>query len=216
MPQKIFLFTVGGNSRHWGYVLRGLNKHNYLFSVQDYPSCSFWAHSGFPTIREYAWHVIEHLDGVGQVILFGYSMGGAIALELCHLLPGRVAGIILMACGLDFPKATDVLKALKDKNYWLIANLLYGPDADPFSVKRAETDLASIPIERLERDYSAAASWSISPEKLMEITIPCCIICGGRDGIVPIGSTYQLHRYIERSKMIVIPQAGHLLLFESP
>jgi len=39
--------------------------------------------------------------GIDQVVLFGHSAGGAVALSLARLNPERVAGVILTECNLD-------------------------------------------------------------------------------------------------------------------
>jgi 3-oxoadipate enol-lactonase len=55
-----------------------------------------------------------------------------------------------------------------------------------------------------------------STTDLTAISVPCLVIVGERDAITPPEMARKIHEYIGGSRLVVIPEAGHLSNLEDP
>lgn len=171
---------------------------------------------------------------VADGVLVGHSMGGFLA--LAFLLDGpdderaRIGACLLMATfagdvSRDNPQNRVQIPLLKSG----ILQRLLGIDAiataftrtlvgrpfdkamvDPFIAPfRAQNHARLVPILEAfvsENNYG----------RLGEIDTPCTIVVGSRDKTTPPFHTRDLHAGIAGSKLVTIPDKGHLLNWEAP
>ena len=146
------------------------------------------------SIAELAIVTVAVLDaaGVAEADILGYSHGGAVAQQLAHHAPQRVAGLILAAtsCGVGATpgNGTDILRHLGsslDGKPW--------PLPDPLG---------------LLWQTLAVSNWSSIPF-LGSIQAPTLVVCGSRDSVVPPSNSLVLARRIPKATLIMLPGRGH-------
>jgi pimeloyl-ACP methyl ester carboxylesterase len=103
------------------------------------------------------------------VDVLGYSHGGAVAQELCHRSPERVANLILASTSCGIGAVAGGIGMLR---------AMFRPER-PGSGRAVETH----PLAVLYRSM-AIASWTSIPF-LGSITQPTLVVCGDRDRLVP-------------------------------
>jgi pimeloyl-ACP methyl ester carboxylesterase len=130
--------------------------------------------------------------GVAEADVLGYSHGGAVAQQLAHDAPQRVAGLILAAtsCGVAATpgNSKDILRHLGsslDGKPW--------PLPDPLG---------------LLWQTLAVSNWSSIPF-LGSILAPTLVVCGSRDSVVPPSNSLVLARRIPNATLILLPGRGH-------
>jgi poly(3-hydroxyoctanoate) depolymerase len=176
------------------------------------------------SIRKLASLTVEVLDhlGVGEVDVVGYSFGGAVAQELARAEPVRVRRVVLAAttCGWGgFPPEPLALAALlSPARYYAGAGghaftrVAFG-DPDSIDLRRSDAAREQRPPSLLGYYWQALAmaSWSSWPW-LGELTQPVLVIAGAHDRVVPRRTAELLARRIPRSRLVVLPGAGHSFL----
>lgn len=172
--------------------------------------------------------LIETL-GLQRVILFGFSMGGYIALNAIENFPDRFDGLILSdtQCTADAPDARAKRIAAMDRiledgvaEYAEeILPKLFAPAS--FVRHREEVTLVREMILNTSTESLCNTLFAMSARKetrseLMEIGIPTLILVGKEDEITPIASSQLIHGRIRGSTLAIIPHAGHLANMENP
>jgi len=69
--------------------------------------------------------------------------------------------------------------------------------------------------EVLYGDFLACDQFDIVKE-IEEINLPTLILCGDEDQLTPLKYSQFLHSRIKGSKLEVLPNAGHMVMMESP
>ncbi len=69
--------------------------------------------------------------------------------------------------------------------------------------------------EVLVGDFLACDRLDLSKE-VERIDLPTLIICGGEDELTPVTYSEFLHRRIKGSTLEIVPNAGHMVMMESP
>jgi len=135
--------------------------------------------------------------GVGPATVVGYSVGGAIALEMALTMPGRLRALVLVAPVLPdrpfepefFANLKEVAKAIRSDGLeaamlgpWLEGPLLATSLGAPGVRERLVSMLRDFPgaeylateRDRVERD------WTV-PDRLAEVDVPVVVVVGDRD-----------------------------------
>lgn len=142
--------------------------------------------------------------GARQIVLFGWSMGAAIALQLAHHPSYRrsIAGLVLDSPVLDW---TEVIKANCTRSGLPAAA---GSLAIPWLTLRPLARIVGLPESIPLRSFD----WTVRAE---ELTAPTLILHGTRDDSVPI----QLSQALRDSRPGLVSlesfEAGHTLLWNS-
>ena len=69
--------------------------------------------------------------------------------------------------------------------------------------------------EVLHGDFSACDRFDVMKE-VEKINLPTLILCGEDDALTPVLYSQFLHSRIKGSKLEVLPNAGHMVMMESP
>jgi pimeloyl-ACP methyl ester carboxylesterase len=183
------------------------------------------------SMETYASDVLElmsHLD-IPRAIVCGLSMGGYVALALMRLAPARVAGLVLAdtRAGADSHEA----RAARDR---LIATAAAEGAAGVASVmvpkllgettRREQPDLADAVTRLITASGADGISAAIRAMKarpdstpaLASITCPTLVLCGADDVSTPPAESEAMHRAIRGSRLVILPDAGHLSNLEQP
>jgi poly(3-hydroxyalkanoate) depolymerase len=180
------------------------------------------------SLAELAVKVLDRCD-VAVTDVIGFSYGGAVAQQLAHDYPHRVARLVLAAtnCGLGSywgsPEAMAVmaspLRFYSASYFDRVAGDVYGGVTGRDAGKRLS---AAGQRRRLPPNgYGYAmqllggmgwSSWNLLPN----IPHETLVICGDDDPLVPVVNCRMLAQRIPRAELEVVERAGHLLLWDEP
>lgn len=240
-PPLILLHGYAGAVWNWEHQIEPLGRRFTLFipdligqGFSDKPRVAY-------TPAFYTGWLRGFLDTVGvrRAAIVGHSMGGGLALSLSLCDPDRVDRLILIS---GFPQ--DVLNRIQSPYLKLFARLgsgllfslgyrLLGRRAFRKFIGGLVRDRRLVTpavIERayhLRKDYGKArplwsslrhvADWENDyAPRLGSVRCPVQIIWGQQDRFIPCSAGQELHQAIPRSRLAVIPDAGHLPMWERP
>lgn len=188
---------------------------------------------GVYTMDELADDVVEllaALDITEPIVLGGLSMGGYVALSMVARYPDRLRGLILMdtRASADTPEAARdreaSAQAVLDANSprAVVAKML--PRLFGKTALKDHPDLVE-PLRAVMEESSprgiagALRGMAIRPDRrpmLGQIAVPTLVMVGEDDVITPPDEVKSLAGAIPNSRLVVIPQAGHLAPYENP
>jgi len=172
---------------------------------------------------------LDALGITGRVVLCGLSMGGYVAFAFYRKYADRLSGLILTAtrAAPDSPEARtgrDQAAALaREKGVAAIvesmAPKLLSPktvEHRPELVAQARAIMEHTSLEGVLGDLAGLKERPDSTPTLAEIKVPTLILPGEDDQIIPIQEAWAMQAGITGSRLVVIPNAGHLLNLENP
>jgi pimeloyl-ACP methyl ester carboxylesterase len=174
------------------------------------------------TMDQYAADLKALLDSVNvrQAVIGGISMGGYIALAFYAQYADRVKGLVLANTRAvpdsEEGKQSRLANAQKvgetGPGFFVesMAPKMLGPAARP-EIKVAVHSMMA--RQRAAGIASALRGMAIRPDRtalLRFATIPVLIISGTADVLIPPGDSETMHALIPNSRLVIIPDAGHL------
>lgn len=175
-----------------------------------------------PTVADDALALLEVLD-LPPAVVVGTSSGGYVAQQLAVEHPERVAGLVLVGAPRSLqgrPPFLDEVAQLTDPidPAWMRASLEWFPRFQPvpdwFIDERVQDGLACpahAQIGTLLGLIDAAP-----PTQVGAITAPSVIMWGERDELLPRADADLLHATIPDSRLVMLADTGHLVLWEQP
>lgn len=180
------------------------------------------------SIDDYARSVADLLDRleIDNAIIGGLSMGGYVTFALFRLAPERFTGMILAdtRAGADTPDG----KAARVKMRELVAEQgpsaiadqmlpkLLTPDAASDAIASVRQMIEALPAQAIDSALKAMMDRPDSTPALPRMTCPTAIIVGERDAVTPPAEAERMQALMPRSRLTVIPEAGHLANIERP
>jgi pimeloyl-ACP methyl ester carboxylesterase len=214
----LLIHGAGGSHLDWPAELRRLPEVSTI--APDLPGHGRSKGSGRTSISAYAADMVALLDAlkIDQAIVFGFSMGAAVALLLALHHKTRVAGLILLGAGAQIRVNPVILSGLQnDREKWLRTLIDWqwaegaGEQVKRLSLRRlSETDPTV-----LLNDYKAVDGFDVR-DRLAHVQIPTLIIGGSADRMIPFAQSESLHAGIAGSKLVKIEGSGHLMALEQP
>jgi pimeloyl-ACP methyl ester carboxylesterase len=216
-----------------GRAIYVLDLLGYGLSDHPWPAdTSLWGHA------DYLAMFLEQLD-LRNVVLVGHGLGGGVAQILAtRLSRERVAALVLIdtVCYLhtiaedwplpnmkerqeyDAPKRASVEEVLRDLRATL-PKASARPEqltqvVDEF-VNHWNSELHKEVLYQHLRNLVPSYSNAVSSD-LRQLGKPVLILWGEEDQQNPLQYARRLQREIPGSRLVVVPQAGHLLLFDAP
>jgi poly(3-hydroxyalkanoate) depolymerase len=175
-------------------------------------------------LAAFAAHVLDAV-GVERAHVLGVSLGGAVAQQLAHDFPARVAGLVLVSTAYGLPplpgRPGAVLRFMHPRLY---------RDRD-----QLERNAGTIFGGRLRREPELVRGWHLRPPRslraylwrllgtagwsslpwLHRLSSPTLVVHGDDDPIVPLLNARALAWAIQPSTLHVVSGGGHLLLLDS-
>lgn len=219
---------LGSNADMWGVVEERLGARGRTV-VYDMPGSGRSPTPLLPlSIAALARVAGALLDELGheRADVLGFSLGGLVAQQLARDAPGRVRRLALAAtaCGWgSVPPKAEALALLSipvryhsRTLYWQTNRLLSAADRE--LLLRLPTLSASRlryppPLVGYTYQLTAGALWSSLPW-LGSVRVPTLVLSGGADAVVPAANGVQLARLLPQSRLHVIPDGGHLFVFD--
>lgn len=191
-----------------------------------------------PTIRglgDTLADVLEHTVQEGPVILIGHSMGGMsiMAYAGAHRdeVGGRVRAVLLMGTTSgDISRRyqgfeTLVMKAIHRAPMIPAGNFitqrgqrhtLFGDRCKPEDLAFTVKVMTQTPLPTLSRYYLALMEHDEADHLEVLTKVPVVIMCGEKDRLTSTRHARRVHDGIPGSRLVIVPGAGHMLMFEAP
>ncbi|RYD76507.1 MAG: abhydrolase domain-containing 18 [Sphingobacteriales bacterium] len=165
--------------------------------------------SGGFSIEVFADAVIKWLDekGIEQICIFGYSMGGYVAMMLAKKYPQRVEKIITLATKFDWNEAVAA-KEIKMLQPEIIEEKIPAFAAElarrhfPLNWKDQLMYTQNMLLSLGIRNALALADYK-------EINTPCLLMLGDKDKMVSLQETADVYAQIPQASLAVLPQMQH-------
>ncbi len=173
--------------------------------------------------------LIDHLGIETPIVVCGLSMGGYITMALYRKFPEFFAGMILTStrAGADSPQGKanrDVaVDNVRDQGVPFIVDGMLPKMVSPVTLASKTQLVSSIRGIMLETSVNgvigALQGMRDRPDSsptLSKVSIPTLIVHGADDQMIPVSEAEAMHGQIRNSRLVVIPQAGHLPNMEQP
>lgn len=185
-----------------------------------------------PSLDDAARDVLALLDKLelDRVVLGGCSMGGYVTLAVLRAAPERVGGLVF----LDTKAAADTEQARGNRlaaaeraesegtGGWLADAML--PNLLGESTRSARPDLVEAVRDLIESQPPSGVAWAQRAmaarpdftEVARAADVPALVIVGEEDPVTPPDVARELAGALPRSRLVVLPKAGHLTPMEDP
>jgi pimeloyl-ACP methyl ester carboxylesterase len=172
---------------------------------------------GLKTIGEYVESVEEYFEknAIGNPVLVGHSMGGAIAIEYA-LGHTDLEGLVLVGTGARLRVSQDLMGMIL-QDYRVasrsIAKMSISPSCGEDLVEKIAQEILKVRAEVTYGDFEACNRFDRMND-VEKIDCRTMIICGADDQLTPPKYSRYLHQKIRNSRLHIIPGAGHSVMLE--
>ena len=145
-------------------------------------------------------------------------MGGAIILELALKPPDGLKGIVVVGSGAKLAVTRAIFQMLSENPeafFQSIDQFAFSSAAPQASRERFVRVTRQCPPSVIFNDFKACDHFDIR-NRLPEIKLPTLVLCGEEDQLTPVKYSRYLHENIATSRLVLIPQAGHMVMAEQP
>ncbi len=217
-PVLLLIHGSGGDHNHWPEALRGLSGYN-VYAV-DLPGHGKSSGRGRKSVEAYGDLVEDFVrrKGLSGVVLFGHSLGGAIAQTLGLKKPDWLSRLVLVGTGARLRVAPEILSGVEadfEKTCGMIMEWAYGPDAPAALVEEGRAVIAKCLPETLHGDFSACDGFDIM-DRVHGIEIPALVVAADADKLTPLPYAKYLCEKIPIARLALVYGAGHMMALEAP
>jgi len=176
------------------------------------------------TIRNYVndlYALLAHLDWTKDLYLVGHSLGGMIAMVYGLENPAHVKKMVVADsfCFISQEAITDVLGRVNNAKLEDFARGISVRGLSPFNEEIAEYVAKMVTDHMTKKDClratAASAGFNIC-ENLKSLNIPVLVLVGKKDITTPVWASEMIHEWLPQSKLVIMPEAGHLTIFDHP
>jgi rifampin ADP-ribosylating transferase len=161
--------------------------------------------------------------GLPPVVMVGASSGGYLAQQIAVTHPNLVAGLVLVGAPADLqgrPPFFDEVARLSDPidPTWVRESLAWFPrfrDIPDWYLEDRVRDGVSCPARAWLGTLLGLVE-AVPPTETGRIEVPTVIIWGEQDTVLPVEHARRLHAAIPGSELLLLPDTGHLVLWEQP
>ncbi|MFX0063311.1 MAG: alpha/beta fold hydrolase [Candidatus Hermodarchaeota archaeon] len=218
--KKSVLFIHGSGGSHYTWDLQSSLENEFNIIAIDLPGHGESKGEGLKTVEEFsnALHQLIHQEFSNYLplILVGHSLGGAIVQQYSLKHPQDLLGIVLVGTGAKLRVMDQILDNLLDdfeEIVNLIAQYAFHKETDPRIIQKSIDQLLECPPNIMLQDFKACNEFNLFTE-IKNISVPTLIICGTNDLLTPPKYSKYLHENIANSKLVEIPDAGHMVMLE--
>ncbi len=176
---------------------------------------SFSGHGGLPlpsepfSISLFADDVLAYMDahGIAQTSIFGYSMGGYVALYLAKHFPARISKIITLATKFSWDDtiAANEVKMLDPEKIEQKLPAFAASLRD----RHAPTDWKLVLKFTAEMMLAMGADNPLKLEDYGTLHHPVLVMLGDRDKMVSFEETVAVYKALPNAQLCVLPGTGH-------
>lgn len=234
----LLISGVGYGAWFWHKVIPGLAESYQVISFDNRGAGESDKPDGPYTVTMMAADSAGLLDGLGvkNCYVIGHSLGGFIAQELVYTRPDLVGKLILASTNYGGARVIPITQEAID--------VLTNRQGDPVELIRRGINIACAPgyFERQQKVvqelvqyrltnpvpvvqyqaqvFAGAGMGALTDEQVdqrtQEIKVPTLILFGEFDKVVPSGNADLMHAKIIGSRVVIIPNTGHIFPIENP
>lgn len=213
----LFIHGAGGSHRHWWPLINNFSLDHFVVAV-DLPGhgrSEGTAADAISTYRNWLNDLVKLLN-IPRVVLVGHSMGGGIALDYVLHYPDSLESLVLIGTGARLRVAPQILEQLRQGRVLTELPLLaYGSNTSPELLRLAQQELCTVPVDVFLKDFSACDRWDVM-DRLAGVQVPTLVVCGEEDRLTPVKYSQFLKSQIFEAELVVVPNAGHMVMLEQP
>ncbi len=216
----VLIHGAGGNHLYWPSEIRRLSGVRIF--APDLPGHGKSAGRGQQSIESYAQLIIDWLETLGlqRAAFVGHSMGGGIAMELALHHTEHVLGLGLIGTGARLKVTSEILTEAASPTTFhraveIVSSACFSQYADPHLVELAAARMAQTRPTVFYGDFLACDQFDVSGQ-VNQIRQPALVLCGAEDRLTPPRLSEFLAGQIPNAKLVVVPQAGHMVMLEQP
>lgn len=177
---------------------------------------NFSGHGGRPipesfSIGAFADDVLDYLsqNSIGTIDIFGYSMGGYVALYLARHYPERVGRIFTLATKFSWAPeiAAHETKMLDAKKIAVKIPAF----ADQLEQRHKPSDWRQVLSKTAAMMTDMGAGNPLRAEDFPQISHPVMVGIGDRDAMVTLDETIVVYRALQQANLVVLPATQHPL-----
>jgi pimeloyl-ACP methyl ester carboxylesterase len=190
--------------------------------------------AAMPTPRDMARWVRAYLDaaGVERAVLVGWSLGGAVSVELAAMDQARVHALVLIGAAavpiqlplslrlLTWPLSGELMPSIGDSPLLCRVSMrdTYGKRFVPSAAVLERYFLAWGVTERAPfiRAFLRSLDFDQTAQRLPEIAMPAWVIHGAQDRLVPARAGRQLAEHLPNARLEILEDVGHCPHLERP
>jgi pimeloyl-ACP methyl ester carboxylesterase len=217
-PALLLVHGACGSHLDWPPEIRQLD--DTLVYAIDLPGHGRSKGLGKNRIYDYASDVIQLINTMNlkNIVVAGYSMGGAVAQEIGLRKIQAVSGLVLISTGAHLPVGEALLKLLS-ADYTgatdVLLKLSYSRDASEHLVTLAKERQHDIDQEVAIRDFTACNAFDLRGQ-IAAIDLPTLVISGSADRMVPPQYGRMLTEGLSNARLIQIDGGAHMVFLEKP
>ncbi len=239
-PPLILIHGLVGSHRNWRRNIDALAASSTVYAIDLLNMGASDRVKGLDaSLEATASHIVSLMDvlGLEHADIAGHSHGGAIALSLAARYPERVSRLILFApanpfCALGNP-LIRFYRTIGGRAFArLIPRLPRWTKAT--ALARMYGDASRVPMDALE-GYTQGIAVPGTVDHVLQIlqrwhadmaalqgalpnvaATPTLLLWGDRDRAVGLESAHELQQHLRRSRLIILPGAGHIAFEEMP
>ena len=187
-------------------------KLAYSFSVHSF---NFSGHGGSLfvnapfSINLFASEVVAFLDkkGIDSTHIFGFSMGGYVAMYLAKNHPHKIKKIITLATKFNWDE-TIAAKEIKMLNADKIQEKL--PDfAATLQKRHAPNDWKIVLQKTASMLVEMGKDNPLKPVDYLSIQHPALLMLGDRDKMVTLAETIEVYKNLPQAQLAILPNTAH-------
>lgn len=152
--------------------------------------------------------------GLDRFHLAGFSMGGMTALRYATDHADRLLSLVLVGVDVEAEPGSSVARVMldperiaRDDPEWAAQlERRHGPVQGPGAWRR----LLPVVVQAMARRPM------LTPAELRRVQVPALVVCGDRDPFVPVEHAWRLKRLLPDARLLVAPDAAHLVLTACP
>ena len=216
----VFIHGMGGNSINWLNQRMNFKRYYQVIAI-DLPGhgkSEAAADLSYSDYHQVLYQLLkEHLQ-LEDVVICGISMGGRVALDFVHYYPEMVKAVVLADtfAGMeesDTARRKEIFDLIYEEDggkKW-VARVVEEMGFDPNSsiAKGFHKGILQNQLDFIYRLFIQTLGYDQRPF-LASIRKPTLIIHGERDRFIPFSAAEELHHAIQGSRLVTIPDSGHL------
>jgi pimeloyl-ACP methyl ester carboxylesterase len=214
----ILLHGGGGTHMGWPSDLRRFPGQN-IFAI-DLPGHGLSRQPACNSLNDLVARLHDYFIGMGffHVVLIGFSLGGALALQYASRFPERIRKLALVSCGMRFHIPDEIMCYLRPpvnnvKAAEAFSRASFHANTPPAFRRKIIEPLYHLDPYVLAADFHMGRVFRAAfPEK--QVNIPCLFIGGSDDKISQPQSIRLLNNFSTQTQFEMIDDAGHMVIYE--